>query len=324
VTDTATLHWLKLQGAGAILLPDAAHNGGDIGTNNGASRVLTTPHVPTVHVAQESYGRIGRMLQKKVPVTLQLNMVNKYFPADSTSFNVIGEIPGTDPQLKDEVVMIGGHFDSWHSGTGATDNGAGSGTMLEAIRILKALNLQPRRTIRIGLWTGEEEGLLGSQAYTKAHFGTRDSVGFHATAEQAKFDVYFNVDNGGGKIRGIYIEGIEAERPIFAAWMKAFGDPGTQTVTIRATTGTDHQSFVTANQGVGLPGFQFIQDPLDYGNFTHHTNQDVWERLIPDDMKFNAALVASFAWQAAQRDEKIPRPPLPGAAPAGRGGRGGE
>lgn len=323
VADTGVVRWLQAQGAAAILLGDAAHTGGDIGTNNGASRVPGAPQFPAVHVAQESYGRISRMLERKVAVRLELNMQNTFYPKNNTSFDIIGEIPGTDPALKDEVVMIGAHFDSWHSGTGATDNGAGSGVMLEAIRLLKVLNLQPRRTIRIGLWTGEEEGLLGSQAYTKAHFGTRDSAGFHPTDEQARFDTYFNLDNGSGKIRGIYIEGIEAERPIFAAWFKAFGDPGAQTITIRATTGTDHQSFVTANMGVGLPGFQFIQDPLDYGNFTHHTNQDVWERLQPDDMKFNAAMVASFAWQAAQRDEKLPRPPLPGPLPAGRGGRGG-
>jgi Zn-dependent M28 family amino/carboxypeptidase len=310
---------MEVQGVAAILLGDARHVGGDIGTDNGASRVKGAPQVPFVHVAQESYGRIARMVEKKVPVVLELNMQNRFFPQDTTSFNVIGEIPGTDPQLKDEVVMIGAHFDSWHSGTGATDNGAGSGVMLEAIRLLKTLNLQPRRTIRIGLWTGEEEGLLGSAAYVKQHFGVRDSTGFHPTAEQAKFAAYFNVDNGSGKIRGIYLQGIDAERPIFDAWMSPFKDVGMKTITISNTGGTDHLSYI----GVGLPGFQFIQDPLDYGNFTHHTNQDVWERLQPDDMKFNAAVVASFAWQAAQRDEKLPRPPVPGPL-AGRGGRGGQ
>jgi hypothetical protein len=320
VADTSTMRWLKAQGVAAILLGDAAHTGGDIGTNNGASRAIGAVRIPTVHVAQESYGRIGRMVEKKVAVTLQLNMLNRFFPAATSSFNIIGEIPGTDPQLKDEVVMIGAHFDSWHSGTGATDNGAGSGVMLEAIRLLKSLNLQPRRTIRIGLWTGEEEGLLGSAAYVKQHFGVRDSTGFHATPEQAKFAAYFNVDNGSGKIRGVYLQGIEAERPIFDAWMDPFKGMGMKTLTISNTGGTDHLSYI----GVGLPGFQFIQDPLDYGNFTHHTNQDVWERLQPDDMKFNAAVVASFAWQAAQRDDKLPRPPVPGPLPAGRGGRGGQ
>jgi Zn-dependent M28 family amino/carboxypeptidase len=294
-------------------LGDVSHVGGDIGTNNGASRAPGAPRVPAVHVAQESYGRIARMVEKNVPVTLELNMQNAFYPENKSSFNVIGEIPGTDPRLKDEVVMIGAHFDSWHSGTGATDNGAGSGVMLEAMRLLKTLDLKPRRTIRIGLWTGEEQGLLGSAAYVRQHFGTRDSSGFHPSAEQQKFAAYFNVDNGSGKIRGVYLQGIETERPIFDAWMGPFKDMGMKTLTISNTGGTDHLSYI----GVGLPGFQFIQDPLDYGNVTHHTNQDVYERLQPDDMKFNSAVVASFAWQAAQRDEKLPRPPEPAA-----GGRG--
>jgi carboxypeptidase Q len=307
--DTTTLRWLETQGVAGILLGDVSHVGGDVGTNNGASRVAGAPRVPTVHVAQESYGRIARMLEKKVPVTLALDMENKFFPQNTSSFNVIGEIPGTDPRLKDEVVMIGAHFDSWHSGTGATDNGAGSGVMLEAMRLLRALDLKPRRTIRIALWTGEEQGLLGSRAYVTQHFGTRDASGFHPTEEQKKLAAYFNVDNGSGKIRGVYLQEIEAERPIFDAWMDPFKGMGMKTLTIDNTGGTDHLSFI----GVGLPGFQFIQDPLDYGNVTHHTNQDVYERLQPDDMKFNAAVVASFAWQAAQRDEKLPRPPEPGA-----------
>ncbi len=305
--DTSTLRWLASQGVAAILLGDAAHVGGDIGTNNGASRVSGVAAIPTVHVSQESYGRIARMLDKKVAVPLQLDMQNKFFPENKSSFNIIGEIPGTDPALKNEIVMIGAHFDSWHSGTGATDNGAGSGVMLEAMRLLKTLDLKPRRTIRIGLWTGEEEGLMGSRADVKQHVGYRDSTGVHYTAEQKDFAAYFNVDNGSGKIRGVYLQGIEAERPIFDAWMGPFKEMGMKTLTISNTGGTDHLSYVA----VGLPGFQFIQDPLDYGNVTHHTNQDVYERLQPDDMKFNAAVVASFAWQAAQRDEKLPRPPQP-------------
>ncbi len=319
VSDTTTLRWLAQQGVAAIMLPDTRHSGGDIGTDNGASRLKGVAQVPFVHVAQESYGRIARMVEKSVPVTLRLDMANRFFPANTTSFNIIGEIPGTDPALKNQIVMIGAHFDSWHAGTGATDNGAGSGVMLEAMRILKALDLHPRRTIRIGLWTGEEEGLLGSTAYVKQHFGTRDSTGFHPTDEQREFDTYFNVDNGSGKIRGVYLQGIEAERPIFDAWMVPFQGMGMRTATINNTGGTDHLSF----QSVGLPGFQFIQDPLDYGNVTHHTNQDVYEHVQPDDMKFNAAVVASFAWLAAQRDDKLPRPPEPGPLDAGRG-RGGQ
>jgi carboxypeptidase Q len=307
VADTSTLRWLASQGVAAILLGDVVHAGGDIGTNNGASRVSGVAAIPTVHVAQESYGRIGRMLDKKIAVPLQLNMRNTFFHLNKSSFNIIGEIPGSDPALKNEVVMIGAHFDSWHSGTGATDNGAGSGVMLEAMRLLKTLDLKPRRTIRIGLWTGEEEGLMGSRAYVKQHFGYSDSTGAHFTQEQKDFAAYFNVDNGSGKIRGVYLQGIEAERTIFNAWMGPFQEMGMKTATISNTGGTDHLSY----NAVGLPGFQFIQDPLDYGNVTHHTNQDVYERLQPDDMKFNAAVVASFAWEAAQRDEKLPRPPQP-------------
>ena len=318
VGDTTTVRWLENQGVAALLLGDATHVGGDIGTNNGASRAPGAPRVPTVHVAQESYGRIARMLEKKVPVRLSLDMQNKFFPENRTSFNIIGEIPGTDPALQNQVVMIGAHFDSWHSGTGATDNGAGSGVMLEAMRLLKTLDLRPRRTIRIALWTGEEEGLLGSRAYVAAHFGTADSTGFHAKPEQKTLAAYFNVDNGSGKIRGVYLQGIEAERPIFDAWMEPFKNSGMKTLTIANTGGTDHLSYI----GVGLPGFQFIQDPLDYGNVTHHTNQDVYDHLQPDDMKFNAAVVAAFAWQAAQRDEMLPRPPEPGPVQSGRG-RGG-
>lgn len=307
VADTSTLRWLQTQGVSAILLGDATHVGGDIGTNNGASRTAGVAAIPTVHVSQESYGRIARMLEKGVAVPLELNMQNTFFPKNTSSFNIIGEIPGTDPALKDEVVMIGAHFDSWHSGTGATDNGAGSGVMLEAMRLLKTLNLKPRRTIRIALWTGEEEGLMGSRAYVREHFGYSDSSGFHPTAEQKKLAAYFNVDNGSGRIRGIYLQGIEAERAIFDAWMAPFNQMGMKTATISNTGGTDHLSYIA----VGLPGFQFIQDPLDYGNVTHHTNQDVYERLQPDDMMFNATVVASFAWQAAQRDEMLPRPPQP-------------
>jgi carboxypeptidase Q len=307
VVSDSTRGWVVSQGVAAMLLPDVAHVGGDIGTNNGASRVAGVPAIPTVHVSQESYGRIARMVDKKVPVQLELNMQNRFFPENTASFNIIGEIPGTDPALKDEVVMIGAHFDSWHSGTGATDNGAGSGVMLEAMRLLRTLNLKPRRTIRIGLWTGEEEGLMGSRAYVRKHFGYTDSTGTHLTDEQKKLAAYFNVDNGSGKIRGVYLQGIEAERPIFDSWMAPFKDIGMKTLTISNTGGTDHLSYIA----VGLPGFQFIQDPLDYGNVTHHTNQDVYERLQPDDMMFNSAVVASFAWQAAQRDEKLPRPAQP-------------
>ncbi len=313
-TDSTALRWLQSQNVGAILAGrmGGSYIGGDIATDNGALRVKGAPQVPFVHVATESYGRIARMVAKGVTPTLELEMKNTFYPSDTVSFNYIGEIPGTDPAVKDEVVIIGGHFDSWHAGTGATDNAAGSAVMMEAMRILKALNLSPRRTIRIGLWTGEEQGIYGSREYVASHFGTAAAP----KPEHQKFAAYFNVDNGSGKIRGVYLQGMEAERPIFDAWMGPFKAEGMRTLTISNTGGTDHLSFVAG----GLPGFQFIQDGLDYGGRTHHTNQDVYERLQPDDMKFNVAVVASFAWQAAQRDEKLPRPvPLPGG-----GGRGGQ
>ncbi len=304
-TDTSALRFMEQQGAGAILMM-ARGGDGTLFTDNGARRSLAAPQVPMVHVAYESYGRIWRMAERNIPVTLELNMQNRFYPADSTSFNVIAEIPGTDPKLKDEVVLIGGHFDSWHAGTGATDNAAGSATMMEAMRILKKLDLKPRRTIRIGLWTAEEQGLMGSRAYVAKHYGTRDSTGIKPTSEHEKFSAYFNVDNGGGKIRGIYQQGNAGVGPIFSAWMAPFNVDGMTTVTISNTGGTDHQSF----DAVGLPGFQFIQDGLDYASRTHHSNMDVYEKIQPDDMKWNSAVLAAFAWQAAQRDERLPRKPV--------------
>ncbi|HYV96521.1 MAG TPA: M20/M25/M40 family metallo-hydrolase [Gemmatimonadaceae bacterium] len=305
-SDTTTLRWMQQQGVAAILLGGRGSSnsiGGDIATDNGASRAKGATQVPFVHVATESYGRIARMLERNQPVMLELDMQNRFYPENTSSANVVGDIPGTDPALKDEIVMIGGHFDSWHSGTGATDNAAGSGVMLEAMRILRKLNLQPRRTIRIALWTGEEQGLYGSCAYTKAHFGTFDSTGFKPTTEQARMSAYFNLDNGSGKIRGVYAQSNPAVVPIFDAWMGPFKEMGMKTMNIGNTGSTDH----IAVDALGVPGFQFIQDGLDYGSRTHHTNQDVYERVQPDDMKFNAAVLAAFAWQAAKRDQKLPR-----------------
>ncbi len=301
-TDTSALRFMEHEGVAGILLL-ARGGDGTLFTDNGARRDLTAPQVPMVHVGYESYGRIWRMAEKNIPVQLELEMRNRFIPQDSTSFNVIAEIPGTDPLLKDEVVLIGGHFDSWHAGTGATDNAAGSATMMEAMRILQALNLTPKRTIRIGLWTSEEQGLMGSRAYVATHYGTPGAP----TAEHARFQAYFNVDNGGGKIRGIYQQGNAAVAPIFAAWMVPFHAGGMKTATISNTGGTDHQSF----DALGLPGFQFIQDGLDYSSRTHHSNMDVYEKIQPEDMKWNSAVLAAFAWQAAQRDGKLPRKPLP-------------
>ena len=269
----------------------------------GGPRVL-----PQIVLSAEHYGRLVRILDKKVPVTVELDVRNRFIDDDLNSFNILADIPGTD--LKDEVVMIGAHFDSWHSGTGATDNGVSSAVMIEAMRILKATGLKPRRTIRMALWTGEEQGLLGSRAYVKEHFADRETM--ELKPEHGKLAVYFNMDNGGGAFRGVYLQGNEAAAPIFEAWMKPFANLGMKTLAIRSTGGTDHLAF----DAVGLPGFQFIQDPIEYSARTHHTNLDVYERAIPDDLMQNAVVIASFAYHAAMRDEPFPRKPLPKPQPA--------
>lgn len=290
-------------------------DGGTVFVGGGGSREAGAPRtVPAITLSAEHYGRIWRMLERNQSVQFQVDAQVKFHDGDGNSFNIVGEIPGTDARLKDEVVMIGAHFDSWHTGTGATDNAAGSAIMMEVMRIFRTLNLQPRRTIRIGLWTGEEQGLLGSRAYVRDHFGSVDSTGLHTTPAHAKFSAYFNVDNGTGKIRGVYLQGNGAVGPIFNAWMGPFKAGGMKTLTISNTGGTDHLSF----DGVGLPGFQFIQDAVEYNTRTHHSNQDVYERVQEDDMKWNTAVVAAFTWQAAQRDDKLPRKAPPGP-PSGRG-----
>lgn len=305
------------EGAAAWIEPSR----GDDGTvfvqqGGGRNTEKDPPSPPRVAVASENYGRIVRMLDKKVPVTLQLDIQNKFYDDDLNSFNIIGEIPGTDKAKADEVVMLGAHFDSWHAGTGATDNGAGSAVMLEAMRILKASGLKMRRTVRLGLWTGEEQGLLGSAAYVKQHFGDPE-VGdtgknvIKTLPEHTKLDAYYNIDNGTGKIRGVYLQGNEMVAPLFSAWMEPFHDLGMNTLTIRNTGGTDHLSF----NAVGLPGFQFIQDPLDYDTRTHHSNMDVYERIQEPDMKQMAVIVASFVYMTANRDEMLPRKPLPKPRP---------
>jgi hypothetical protein len=310
--------FLVEEGAAAWIEPSR----GDDGTvfvmqGGGRDKEKDPPTLTRIAVASENYGRIVRMLEKKVAVTLQLDIENKFYDDDLNSFNIIGEIPGTDKAKADEVVMLGAHFDSWHGGTGATDNGAGSAVMLEAIRILKTTGLKMRRTVRSGLWTGEEQGLLGSRAYVKQHFGDRETPDpatklIKTLPEHAKLDAYYNVDNGTGKIRGVYLQGNEMIAPIFSAWMVPFHDLGMNTLTIRNTGGTDHLSF----DAVGLPGFQFIQDPLDYDTRTHHSNMDVYERIQEPDMKQMAVIVASFVYLTANRDEMLPRKPLPKPQPA--------
>jgi carboxypeptidase Q len=296
--------------------------GGTVFVQSGGSyKQGETTTVPQLTMAAEHWSRIARLLQQKKDVTLELNVTNTFYDDDPMQYDTIAEIPGSD--RKDEVVMLGAHLDSWHAGTGATDNGAGSIVMMEAVRILKALDIKPRRTIRIGLWSGEEEGLLGSQGYVEQHFGSRppidepnmkgmptllrrDAGPVTVKPEQAKISAYFNVDNGTGKIRGIYLQENAAVAPIFEAWMRPFKDLGMTTMSMRNTGGTDHLSFDAA----GIPGFQFIQDPIEYETRTHHSNMDVYDRLQPDDLKQISVIVASFVYDAAQRDQMLPRKPI--------------
>ncbi len=310
------LPFYEKEGA-ALLVEPGRGDGGTVFVGGGGSRDPKTPTVlPQIVMAVEHYNRIVRTIARGVPVTLEVEIKNTFHAADLNAHNVIGEIPGSDPKLASELVMIGGHFDGWHTGTGATDNAAGSAIMLEALRIIKTAGLKPRRTIRIGLWSAEEQGLIGSRAYVAEHFADRATM--QLKPDHAKFSAYFNVDNGTGAIRGVYLQGNHAVAPIFTAWMEPFRSLGMTTLTVRNTGGTDHQSF----DAVGLPGFQFIQDPVEYSTRTHHSNMDVYDRLQAADLMKNAVIVASFAYHAANRDEKLPRKPLPAPAPAGGRGRG--
>jgi carboxypeptidase Q len=305
------------EGIAAWIEPSQGDDGTVYVQSGGGRDPKDPPAPPRVAVASENYGRIVRMLDKKVSVTLQVDIENKFYEDDLNSFNIIGEIPGTEKAKADEVVMIGAHFDSWHAGTGATDNGAGSAVMLEAMRILKTTGVKLRRTVRIGLWTGEEQGLLGSRAYVKQHLADwepdreADKEKIKTLPEHAKLDAYYNVDNGSGKIRGIYLQGNESVAPLFTQWMEPFHNLGMTTLSIRNTGGTDHLSF----NEVGLPGFQFIQDPIEYETRTHHSNMDVYERIQEPDMKQMAVIVASFVYLTANRDEMVPRKPLPKPRP---------
>jgi carboxypeptidase Q len=289
--------------AGVLLEDDRAHEGMLFGEAAGGFKAAGTPAPPTFVVTAEQYNRIARLVDKKNPARVRLSLKATTSDRDMDGLNIIGEIPGGD--RKDEIVMIGAHFDSWHSGTGATDNGAGSAVMIEVVRILKALDLKLDRTVRIGLWGGEEQGLFGSRAYVKEHFA--DPKTMRVTAEFAKLSGYFNLDNGSGKIRGVYLQGHEAMRPIFDAWLAPLRDMGVTTVSIRNTGGTDHLSFAA----VGLPGFQFIQDPLDYGTITHHSNMDTWDHAVPEDLMQASAVIATLVYQTATRKEMLPRRELP-------------
>jgi carboxypeptidase Q len=327
--------FLAAEHALAVILPsrDGRNNGGSGGTifvdSSGGlgwfsyQREHIQP-VPVVIAAIENYGRVYRLLKANVPVTIEMNVDTKFFGDHEHGFDTIAEIPGTDPKLKDEVVMVGGHLDSWAAATGATDNGAGTVVAMEVMRILNALQVKPRRTIRIGLWTGEEQGLFGSIGYVKQHFGfaplstapdqvklpewLRKPAGpVELKPDQQKVSGYFNVDNGSGKILGVYLQENLAEAPIFAQWIEPLKDLGVTAISVRDTGGTDHESF----DAVGIPGFQFIQDSLDYASRTHHSNMDTYERLQPGDLAQAATVEAIFVYNTAMRDQMLPRKPLP-------------
>ncbi|MBW4890475.1 M20/M25/M40 family metallo-hydrolase [Mucilaginibacter sp. HMF5004] len=300
-----------------LVLSQGRGTDGTVFTTNGASYADTAKAVsPELETSGEDFLRIQRLVKAGQKVTMEADIKTKFFTDDLNGYDVVGEIAGTDKKLKEEVVMIGGHLDSWHAATGATDNAAGSAVMLEAMRILKAINYKPKRTIRIALWSMEEQGLFGSKGYVTNHFG--DPKTMVLKPEQSKISAYYNLDNGTGKIRGIYLQGDSLAGPIFKQWLMPFKDIGATTVTISNTGGTDHQSF----DAVGIPGFQFIQDSMDYGTRTHHSNQDTYDRLVEDDLKQAATIVAAFVYNTSERTEQIPRKPLPkpqppaGTAPA--------
>lgn len=276
------------------------HDGTIFAQGGGAYKGVDPENFLDMAMGIEDYNTLVRILKSGTEISMEADIKVKFQDKDLQGYNVIAEIPGTDPVLKNEVVMIGAHLDSWQSGTGSTDNAAGSAVMMEVMRILKTIGVQPKRTIRIGLWSGEEQGLLGSRGYVKKTF--MDDAGKPNKAHE-QFSAYYNIDNGTGKIRGIYLQGNADCAQLFTDWFAPFHDLGAKTVTISNTGGTDHQSF----DGVGLPGFQFIQDPIEYNTRTHHSNMDVYDHLIEDDLKQMATIVAAFVYNSAQKETKIPR-----------------
>jgi len=331
---TTALKMMVDEGVAAIITPsrDGGSGGGTgvIFDDNGAniSRNAQTREnavtIPNAVMMIEHYNRLARMVSAGVPVQVEVNIETKFTGDHEHGFDTVAEIPGSDPKLKDQIVMVGGHLDSWISGTGATDNGAGSIVAMEAVRILKALDLHPKRTIRIALWSGEEQGLFGSQGYVKQHFGTFAEVppvpgapapafGGRArgplttTKEWETLDAYYNLDNGTGKVRGVYTQGNWNIGPIFAQWIAPLKDLGVTTISYRDTGGTDHLAF----DAVGLPGFQFIQDPMDYETRTHHSDMDTYDRLHQADLEQAAIVEAIFLWNTSQREAMMPRKPFP-------------
>lgn len=300
--------FLSDEGVAVVLSIGDRGDGGTVRASAQGSRDPKDPvPPPSVALAPEHYNRIARLIEKKIPVTLEFDIQARFHSDTQETFNVLADLPGTD--RKDELVLLGAHLDSWTGGTGATDDASGCAVMMEAMRILKTLDLKMRRTVGVALWAGEEQGFLGSIAYVKQHLGDRETMTLKPG--HTRLSGYFNYDNGGGRIRGINLQNNDMMRPIAEAWLAPFKDHGAASVTIRNTGGTDHIPF----DGIGIPGFQFIQDPLDYGTRTHHTNMDVFDRLQPGDLMQSAAIVASIAYHAANREELLPRKPLPKPEP---------
>jgi hypothetical protein len=304
VTDKVN-HFLAQEGAVAAIVPSYNADAGTVfGEAAGTYKQDQPMAEPRIALTVEHYNRLARLLDKKVPLKLELEVRSTSEGATGEGLNIIANIPGA--AKTDEIVMIGAHFDSWIGGTGATDNGTGSSVMIEVMRILKALHFKLDRTVRLGLWSGEEQGIFGSRAYVKENFA--DPKTMQLKPAHAKLSGYFNHDNGTGKIRGVYLQGNDAIRPVFESWLAPFRDLGVTTISIRNTGGTDHQSF----DQVGLPGFQFIQDEVEYGRITHHSNMDVYDHAVPADLMQAAAVIASVVYHAANRPEMLPRKELPG------------
>jgi carboxypeptidase Q len=329
----AALKMMTEEHVAAIITPsrDGGKGGGTgiIFDDNGANLVRgaqvkeNAVTIPNAVMMIEHYNRLARLLTNHVPVTLEVNIETKFTGDHEHGFDTVAEIPGNDPKLKNQVVMVGGHLDSWISGTGATDNGAGSIVAMEAVRILKALGVQPKRTIRIALWSGEEQGLYGSQGYVKLHFGTfaepkvpepasvpsfmRQHGALTTTKEWETLDAYYNLDNGTGKVRGVYTQENWAIAPIFKQWIAPLADLGVSTISYRNTGGTDHLSF----DAVGLPGFQYIQDPMDYETRVHHSDMDTYDRLHALDLEQAAVVEAIFLYNTSEREAMMPRKPFP-------------
>jgi carboxypeptidase Q len=329
----AALKMMTEEHVAAIITPSRdGRDGGGTGIifdDNGANLARSAQvkenavAIPNAVMMIEHYNRLARMLENHVPVTLEVNIETKFTGDHEHGFDTVAEIPGNDPKLKNQVVMVGGHLDSWISGTGATDNGAGAIVAMEAVRILKALGVQPKRTIRIALWSGEEQGLYGSQGYIKQHFGTfaepktpepasvpsfmRQHGALTTTKEWETLDAYYNLDNGTGKVRGVYTQENYAIAPIFKQWIAPLADLGVSTISYRNTGGTDHLSF----DAVGLPGFQYIQDPMDYETRVHHSDMDTYDRLHASDLEQAAVVEAIFLYNTSERDAMMPRKPFP-------------